>query len=149
MNEAVRRGVTREFNLTSFLWRLAASLVLVVSTYNPTGLSYFSWLRSAVADPERSLGPGHFVVGMVLVIGWTIFVVATRKSLGTVGSVLGAALIGGIVWWLSWNDIVAVGSGAALTWVVIICLSLLLAVGLSWSHVWRRLTGQYEVDDDG
>jgi len=23
----------------------------------------------------------------------------------------------------------------------------LLAVGLSWSHVWRRLTGQFEVDD--
>jgi hypothetical protein len=35
-----------------------------------------------------------------------------------------------------------------LTWVILLCLALLLAVGLSWSHVWRRLTGQYEVDDN-
>ena len=26
-------------------------------------------------------------------------------------------------------------------------LSFLLAIGLSWSHVWRRLTGQYSTDD--
>jgi hypothetical protein len=33
------------------------------------------------------------------------------------------------------------------TWVSLFCVALLLAVGLSWSHVWRRLTGQFEVDD--
>jgi hypothetical protein len=61
--------------------------------------------------------------------------------------VLAAALIGGIIWWLTDLGWLAVGSVSALTWVSIICLSLLLAVGLSWSHIWRRLTGQYEVDD--
>ena len=33
-------------------------------------------------------------------------------------------------------------------WVILIILSVMLAIGLSWSHVWRRLTGQFEVDDD-
>jgi hypothetical protein len=34
------------------------------------------------------------------------------------------------------------------TWVILVILSVMLAIGLSWSHVWRRLTGQFEVDDD-
>jgi NAD(P)-dependent dehydrogenase (short-subunit alcohol dehydrogenase family) len=28
-----------------------------------------------------------------------------------------------------------------------VCLAALLAVGLSWAHIWRRLTGQYAVDE--
>jgi len=28
-----------------------------------------------------------------------------------------------------------------------VCLSILLAVGMSWSFIWRRMTGQYEVDE--
>ncbi|HEY5667453.1 MAG TPA: DUF6524 family protein [Gammaproteobacteria bacterium] len=140
-----RQGVVREFGAMSFIWRFAASMLLVFATYNPTDFSYYSWLRNGFTDD--GLGPEHFVVGIVLIIGWSIFVVATQRSLGTVGSVLAAALIGGIIWWLTDLGWLAVGSVSALTWVSIICLSLLLAVGLSWSHIWRRLTGQYEVDD--
>ena len=140
-----RQGVVREFGAMSFIWRFAASMLLVFATYNPTDFSYYSGLRNGFTDD--GLGPEHFVVGIVLIIGWSIFVVATQRSLGTVGSVLAAALIGGIIWWLTDLGWLAVGSVSALTWVSIICLSLLLAVGLSWSHIWRRLTGQYEVDD--
>ncbi|MGD8341253.1 MAG: DUF6524 family protein [Gammaproteobacteria bacterium] len=140
-----RQGLVREFGAMSFIWRLVASFVLVLATYNPTAYSYYSWLQSRFTD--GGLGPEHFVVGIVLIIGWTILVVATQRSLGTVGSVLAAALIGGLVWWLTDLGWIAVGSVSALTWVSIFCLSVLLAVGLSWSHIWRRLTGQYEVDD--
>jgi hypothetical protein len=31
--------------------------------------------------------------------------------------------------------------------VILVILSVMLAVGLSWSHVWRRMTGQFEVDE--
>jgi hypothetical protein len=96
----------------------------------------------------RSLGPEHFVVGVILLAGWAILIVATQKSLGPLGLLLGALVIGGIVWWLTDLGVLSVGSVTALTWVVLVCLSVLLAIGLSWSHVWRRLTGQYEVDDD-
>ena len=34
------------------------------------------------------------------------------------------------------------------TWIVLICLSALLALGLSWTHMWRRLTGQVDTADD-
>lgn len=143
MSESNRRSVTREFSAGSFLWRLAASLVLVLATYNPTSFSYVSWLLG-----EGDLGPEHFVAGILLFIGWAILVVATQKSLGRFGFVLVAALVGGIVWWLTDLGLVAVGSVSALTWVSLVCLSFVLAVGLSWSHVWRRITGQYEVDDN-
>lgn len=146
MNEARRKVTGGDFGAGSFLWRLGATLFLVLATYNPTSLSYCRWLRSSMSDGR--LGPEHFVVGIALIIGWTILLVATQRSLGTLGVVLGAALIGGFIWLLTDLGLIAVGSVSALTWVSLICLSVLLAVGLSWSHVWRRLTGQLEVDDD-
>ena len=88
------------------------------------------------------------VAGIILLAGWAILIVATQKSLGPLGLLLAAAIIGGVVWWLTDVGVVSVGSVSAMTWVVMVCLALLLTVGLSWSHVWRRLTGQYEVDDD-
>jgi len=141
-----RTGISKEFGAGSFLWRLAASLVLVLATYNPTSLSYYRWLSAGMSN--GGLGPEHFVAGIALIIGWAILLVSTQKSLGSVGFVLGGALIGGFVWWLTDLGWIAVDSVSALTWVSLICLSVLLAVGLSWSHVWRRITGQYEVDDN-
>jgi hypothetical protein len=139
-------SVSREFNAASFFWRLGASLILVLSTYNPTQLSFYRWVRAGMAD--GGLGPEHFVAGILLIIGWSILVVATQKSLGTIGFVLAAALVGGLVWWFTGLPWFNVDSVSALTWVSLVCLSVVLAIGLSWSHVWRRITGQYEVDDN-
>ena len=137
---------TSEFNFLSFIWRLLASLVLVTATYNPSDYSFVGWLRAAA--PENPLGPEHFVVGVALLIGWVILLAATQRSLGTFGLLLGGSLLGGVVWLLidiGWLDIETVSSA---TWVGLLCVSVLLAVGLSWSHVWRRVTGQFEVDAD-
>ena len=136
---------SREFNFLSFVWRFLATLLLVMVTYNPTDYSYVAWLNAA--SPEAPLGPEHFVVGVVLLIGWVILLAATQRSLGPLGLILGGALLGGVVWLL--NDIgwLSLASIKSATWVGLICIAALLAVGLSWSHVWRRLTGQFEVDD--
>ena len=80
-------------------------------------------------------------------IGWVILLAATQRSLGVLGLMLGAMLLGGVVWLLvdiGWLNVASVPNA---TWVALICIAMLLAVGLSWSHVWRRLTGQFEVDD--
>jgi hypothetical protein len=144
--ERSSRGVYREFSAGSFLWRLAASLVLVLATYNPSPISYFSWLKSGFTG--GGLGPAHFVVGVLLLAGWAILIIATRNSLGKGGLLIVAALIGGVVWWLASIGLNVAGNMAVLGWVILICVAFLLAVGLSWSHIWRRLTGQVEVDDD-
>ncbi len=141
--------VVREFSSASFFRRLAASLALVIATYNPTGVSYYHWLRDAMAgEGTGELGPEHFVAGVLLIIGWVALFVAAQRSLGTGGLILGAALLGGVVWLLTDMGFVAVASVAALTWVSLVCMAVLLAIGLSWSHIWRRVTGQYEVDED-
>jgi hypothetical protein len=144
---SVSRGGRRDYGFASFVWRFVGVLVLVVATYNPTRFSYVDWLRTSMSDAGGGFGPEHFVVGIIFVIGWAILIVATQRSLGPFGLLLAAALVGGIVWWLTSVGFVSVGSVQALTWVILLCLAAVLAVGLSWSHVWRRLTGQYEVDD--
>ena len=138
-------GTSKEFNLLSFTLRFLASLLLVMVTYNPTEYSYVGWLRAAT--PENPLGPEHFVVGVALLIGWVILLAATQRSLGTFGLLLGGALLGGVVWLLTDIGWLNVSSVSSATWVGLICVAALLAVGLSWSPVWHRLTGQFEVDD--
>ena len=140
-------GTSREFSFTGFVWRFVASLVLVLATYNPTHYSYVRWVMRALGAEPSSIGPEHFVAGIVLVIGWVILLVATQRSLGFLGLMLGAALLGGLVWLFVDFGILNVSTVSAATWVGLICTAMLLAVGLSWSHVWRRLTGQFEVDD--
>lgn len=148
MAQATTQNVSgpREFSALSLLWRFLASLVLVVATYNPSGWSYFHWLWNAPGG--SGLGPQHFVVGIALIIGWAILLVATQRSLGTFGLVLGAALLCGIVWLLVDFGWLSLSSVSAVTWVILVCIAVLLSVGLSWSHIWRRMTGQLEVDDN-
>ena len=142
-NGARQKPVSREFTALSFVWRFAASLALIFATYNPSGYSFFHWARNA-----ESLGAEHFVVGVIIVIGWVILIAATRRSLDTLGTVLGILLLAGLVWLLIDLGALSLDSVSVITWVVLVCIAILLAVGLSWSHIWRRLTGQFEVDDD-
>lgn len=137
---------SRELTFLGFMWRFVASLALVLLTYNPSHYSYVYWVLHTT--PEHPRGPEHFVVGVGLLIGWVILLTATQRSLGSLGLILGGALLGGIVWLLvdiGWLSVATVSSA---TWVALVCIAALLAIGLSWSHIWRRLTGQFEVDDE-
>ena len=140
------RRTTAEFDWTGFLIRLAATLVLVLATYNPSGWSFAHWLQNDFSN--GGLGPAHFVVGILILIGWVILLTATQRSMGTFGLILEALLFGGIVWLLVDFGVLSIDSVTEFTWVILVILSLMLAIGLSWSHVWRRLTGQFEVDVD-
>ena len=139
---------SREFSFMGFVWRFIASLFLVLVSYNPTEYNYWSWLVKAMNNEPSTLGPEHFVVGVVLMIGWVILLAATQRSLGMLGLMLGAMLLGGVVWLLVDIGWLNVATFSSATWVALISIAVLLAVGLSWSHVWRRLTGQFEVDDN-
>ena len=145
MGNSVDRAGRGAFGVRAVIWRLIASLLLVFATYNPTGFSYVHWAARAFSD--QGMGAVHFFVGVVLLIGWVIFGVATRNSLGTTGTILGAALIGTGVWLLSRLGLVHADSASAITWLALVSLAVLLAIGLSWSHIWRRLSGQLEVDE--
>jgi len=128
-----------------FLWRLVAALVLVLVTYNPSGYSAYHWITSAISN--SAFGPLHLLLVALLLIGWVIYWIATWRALGTLGVTLAGLVLSAIIWLLFDIGLLESHSVSAITWISLICLSLVLAVGVSWSHVWRRLTGQINVED--
>ncbi len=124
------------------LLRFLMALILVFGTWNPSGYSYTHWLMATLPSVTAPLA----FTGVVLLIGWVMFLHATLESLGLIGIVLSAAFFGTLTWlffdqgWLSpQNDIV--------TWVALAILSAILTLGMAWSHVWRRLSGQVDIND--
>ena len=135
--------MAREFTAFSFISRLVFALVLVFGTYNPTDYSYVSW----VMNETTTFGPVTALVGVALLIAWIVFLRATFMSMGWLGIILGAALFGCVVWVFVDLGWLALDSSGAITWVALVLVAFLLAVGMSWSHIRRRLTGQFDVDD--
>jgi len=135
----------KSFGAVDFLFRLIAALILVFATYNPSGYSYFHWIKAVIG--ADGTGAIHYFVGVLLLVGWTIYLVATLRSLGTLGSILSLALVGTGIWVLADIGIIHADSANTIAWLSLIALAILLAIGLSWAHIWRRLSGQLEVDD--
>ena len=133
----------RSFDFGGFLVRFAGALVLVAATWNPTGYSYGHWLTDTLPKP----GPLVVLAGVVLLIGWVIYLRSTFRALGTLGLVLAAAFFGTLVWLLIDLGWVSTSGVSAMAWLVIFAAAAIMATGLSWSHVRRRLSGQQDVDD--
>ncbi len=131
-----------EFDVLGFLWRLLFAMALVLLTFNPTGHSYYHWL----ADGFPSVSPAEAIAGILLLLGWIFFVRTTLSAIGTLGIVLMAALFASIVWWIVSKGWLDVGNRSVMAWIVLLILGLMLGVGMSWSHIRRRLSGQAAVD---
>jgi hypothetical protein len=122
-----------------FLLRLLAAAALVFATYNPSGTSWVHWVRRAGGGPL----PLKVLAGIFLAAGWLFCVRATLRSLGHVGTALAAGFFGVLIWLfvdLKGTDV----KGATIVWIVLACLAATLAVGLSFSLVKRRVTGQID-----
>ena len=129
--------------MAGFLLRWFAALFLVMATFNPTKWNYVEW---TLAEWRDNL-PMVVLCGLILVIGFIIYLRATLRSIGAFGIILVLALIAALLWvlvdrgWLSLDD------KTFMTWIGLIALSLVLAIGLSWSRVRRVLSGQVDMDD--
>ena len=135
--------MSTEFTAGSFLGRWVFAIILVFGTYNPSGYSYISWLLAEGTE----FGPVLAIVGLVLLIGWVIYVRTTFLSMGWLGIILGSALFASIIWLLVNLGWLSLDSTSVITYLVLLLLSLILATGMSWSHIRRRMTGQFDVDD--
>jgi len=140
-------GKHDSFGFPEFAWRWVAATALVLISFNPSGYSWFHWVHEAFS--ADGLTAVHYFTGVLLLAAWTIFLVATWNSLETLGVVILVALVGTGIWLLVDLGVIRVDSTRAITWLALFAIGLILAVGLSWSHLWRRLSGQLEVDDDG
>ena len=130
-----------DFTLGSFGLRFAFALALVFLTYNPTGFSWVGWLLSETPLVYK-VG-----AGIVLLISWAIFLRATWNSLGAPGTILAAAFFAVIIWLLIEWGLVALDSTGTIQWILLFVLTGVFAVGMSWSHIRRKLSGQYDTDE--
>ncbi|MCZ6488351.1 MAG: DUF6524 family protein [Gammaproteobacteria bacterium] len=130
-----------KFTPTSFAWRYGIALVLVFATYNPSGYSWVHWLNSDTALVYK------VSFGIVLLVGWIMFLRATWNSLGAFGTLLAAAVFGVMIWLLIQWGLLTLNSPSVIIWVLEFILTGVLAVGMSWSHIRRRISGQYDTDE--
>lgn len=139
-------------SLLGILGRFVFALILVYATYNPEGISYYHW---AIADLHLAgfsfselppFNPLKVFCGVVLLIGWITFVVATRRSLGIIGVALAVAFFGSLAWVLTDQGVLSVTSLKVLHHIVLVIISAVLTVGMAWSLITRRLSGQVDID---
>ena len=132
-------------NLSSrgFFLRLLFALILVLLTYNPSEYSYYHWVLQSFEVFNEIVVPA----GIVLLIGWSIYIRATLRSLGAWGLLLSAALFGSLLWVIIDWGVIDVNNISMLSWIIEIILALVLGVGMSWSYIRRKMSGQVDIED--
>lgn len=133
----------KSFGWDGFILRFVFAIIVVFATYNPEGVSYYHWVYEAL--PEFSVLKAF--VGVILLIGWIILFRATIGSLGFIGILLAAAFFGLAIWLII--DVLGLSTDnlRVISYIIGIMLASVLSVGVSWSHVRRRMTGQLDTDE--
>ena len=127
----------------AILLRLLGAFLLLAATFNPTQWNYVKW---SIASGNTQL-PLTLFLGLLLLAGYLIYVLATLRAIGTFGVLLLAAIAGSLLWLLNSWGLLSLRNPNSNTWIGLIILSFILAIGLSWSHLRQKLTGQATVDE--
>jgi hypothetical protein len=123
---------------TRFLFAFA----LVVLTWNPSPVDFIDWAMNQWSN----MPPVVLFVALALAAGWVVFIRATARSLGTLGVILAVALAATVLWMLE-RYVLDLTNSTVLAWVLLTLVAAVLTVGMSWSHLRRRWSGQADVDD--
>ena len=126
-----------------FLLRWLFAFLLLAATYNPTDWNFVSW----ATDGNHREWSVVVLSGLVLAVGYIIYLRATFRSIGLAGMVLVLAVVGALLWVLYDYDLLTLDDRSVNIWLGIFALSLVLGIGLGWSHVRRMLSGQSDMDD--
>lgn len=123
--------------------RFLFALILVLLSYNPSGYSYVHWVSDTISEPT----PWLALAGIALIIGWVIYIRATLRSLGPIGLGLAATFVGILLWALVDLGVLSLEDTSAFVWLLEIFTAAVLSIGMSWSLIRRRMSGQVDVDD--
>lgn len=85
--------------------------------------------------------------GAALLVGYIIYVRATLRSIGSFGMGLVLAIAAALIWVLYDFGLISFDDPTLNIWMALVALSLVLGIGLSWSHIRRKLSGQADMDD--
>lgn len=136
-------SVASKFGWDSFIVRFIFAVVVVFATYNPEGFSYFHWIKEEF--PTFTILKGF--VGVVLLIGWAILIRATIGSLGAIGIILAVAFFGLLIWLIFDVFGIPTDSIRVVSYIIQVMIASVLSIGVSWSHIRRRITGQVDTDE--
>ncbi len=125
------------------LLRWLIAFLLLAATYNPTDYNFVVWARANYVEEL----PLTVLLGLLLLIGYVIYLRATLRSIGAFGMTVVLAVLAAVAWVLHDYNMLSLENGAANIWLAILALSIVLGIGLGWSIVRRMLTGQVDVDD--
>jgi len=127
----------------SFVIRWLIAFVLLAATWNPTEWNYSRW---ALENWDAQM-PMAVFAGLVLVVVYIVYLRATLRSIGPIGMGLVAAVFAALIWVLIDLGWLETGNSVLNQWLGIILASLVLGIGLSWSLLRRRISGQVDIDD--
>ncbi len=122
-------------------WVLA--FVLLAATYNPSQWNVIRWGMENYQDKLSVV----VLASLILLVGYVIYLRATLRSIGLFGMALVLAVAGALLWVLFDQGFINLTNPTLNTWIGIIVMSFVLAIGLSWSIVRRKISGQADVDD--
>lgn len=126
-----------------FVVRWIFAFLLVALTYNPTDWNYSRW----AAENWSEQMPLAVLFGLVLLVGWIIYLRATLRSIGPFGVLLVLALMAALGWVLYDQGWITLDNPSLNAWLAVIAASVVLGIGLTWSIIRRRLSGQVDIDD--
>lgn len=126
-----------------FFLRWLVAFALLASTYNPTPWNYVIWTQENWGRQT----PLAVFVGLVLFVGYIIYLRATLRSIGAFGMGLVLAIVGSLTWVLYDWGVLNLENRDLNRWLGLVALSLVLGIGLSWSILRRQLSGQADMDD--
>jgi hypothetical protein len=118
------------------LVRILACFALVFATWNPTDVSFFAWIDSPAPLPLKA------VAGAVLLLLHILFARVTWLSLGLPGTVFVVTLL--LLGVFTLNELGAIDLSRSRAWgyVFVSVSAMTLMIGLTWSLMKRRVTGQ-------
>lgn len=128
------------FGLKGFSIRFLLILGLVLLTYNPLGYSLFNWLQA-------ELTPLSVGSGVILAIFWIVLGRLMFMGSGWGGLFLGATVIALLLWMANYIGLLSFSDRTLNIIIAEFSFALLGALGLSWAHIRRRMTGQVSTDD--
>ena len=129
-------------SFVGIMTRIVISVALVLLTYNPSGYSFVHWVLADLASFDAVKG----FLGVVLLAAWVMFVRTAHTSLGNLGILLSALLLGTLVWMMYDLGLLSSSRSSTIVWIILIMTGTVLGIGLCWSLIRQRATGQVEVD---
>jgi Family of unknown function (DUF6524) len=92
--------------------------------------------------------PLTLFLGLLLILGYVVFLTATLRSIGKFGMILVLAILGALLWVLWDWGLLDLANTSLAVWLGVASVSVVLGIGMTWAILWRRMSGQLEVDDN-